>query len=154
MTTDTLQVPTLAGIIWPQIWMPREWPAQFTDDELRNVLLHELGHARRGDLLVQWLFAFAQCIHWFNPLVWIAARAARFDREMACDAWVLARSGADNAGYGAALMKTVQLLRDPLARLRPPWRWPPAGAISLLASRALARSSPCPRGAALPGLRS
>ncbi len=110
---DAAHVPTLAGILRPQIWMPESWPGQFTDEELRNVLLHELGHARRGDLLVQWLFAIAQCIHWFNPLVWIAARAARFDREMACDAWVLARKETDSDGYGAALMKTVQLLRDP-----------------------------------------
>src|ERR1700677_4918609 len=112
--TEALQVPTLAGVLRPEIWMPLSWPARFTDEELRNVLLHELGHARRGDLLAQWLFAFAQCIHWFNPLIWLAARAARFDREMACDAWVLARSGVDNAGYGDALMKTVQLLREPL----------------------------------------
>lgn len=112
--TDAMHVPTLAGIFRPQIWMPESWPAQFTDEELRNVLLHELGHARRGDLIVQWLFAFAQCIHWFNPLVWVAARVARLDREMACDAWVLARNGADHTGYGAALMKTVQLLRSPL----------------------------------------
>jgi beta-lactamase regulating signal transducer with metallopeptidase domain len=112
--TDAIQVPTLAGTLRPQIWMPRSWPGQFTDEELRNVLLHELGHARRADLAVQWLFAIAQCIHWFNPLVWLAGRAARLDREMACDAWVLARSDADNAGYGATLMKTVQLLSAPL----------------------------------------
>ncbi len=112
--TDVSPVPTLAGVIRPQIWIPESWLPQFTYEELRNVLLHELGHARRRDLLVQWLFAFAQCIHWFNPLVWIAARAARFDREMACDAWVLARSDDGNAGYGAALVKTVQLLRGPL----------------------------------------
>lgn len=112
--TNALPVPTLAGVFRPQIWMPLVWPAQFTDDELRNVLLHELGHARRRDLLVQWVFAIAQCIHWFNPLVWLAARAARFDREMACDAWVLARSAAGNTDYGSALVKAVQLLRTPL----------------------------------------
>ena len=112
--SDAVQTPTLAGVMRPQIWLPPEWPAQFSDTELRNVLLHELGHARRGDLAVQWLFAFAQCLHWFNPLVWLAARAARLDREMACDAWALARCGADHAGYGATLMKTVQLLRAPL----------------------------------------
>jgi bla regulator protein BlaR1 len=116
--TAVLSVPTLAGIFRPQIWMPRRWPAQFTDEELRSILLHELGHARRSDLAIQWLFALAQCLHWFNPLVWMAARAARFDREMACDAWVLSR---DNPGaspaYGVTLLKTAQLLRLPGARL-------------------------------------
>ncbi|HWB59595.1 MAG TPA: M56 family metallopeptidase [Chthoniobacteraceae bacterium] len=110
-TTDALRIPTLSGVFHPQIWMPRDWPAQFTDEELRNVMLHEIGHADRGDLAVQWLFAFAQCLHWFNPLVWLATRAARLDREMACDAWVLSRAGSSQAGYGATLMKTVQFLR-------------------------------------------
>jgi beta-lactamase regulating signal transducer with metallopeptidase domain len=107
-----VQVPTLAGILRPQIWMPPEWTAQFSDEELRCILLHELGHARRGDLAVQWLFAIAACIHWFNPLAWLVARAARLDRELACDAWVLSRDDAD-AAYGAALLKTVQLLCSP-----------------------------------------
>lgn len=117
--TDALSVPTLAGLARPQIWMPRAWLAQLSDAELRHVLLHELGHARRHDLLVQWLFSLAVCIHWFNPLVWIAARCARADREMACDAWVLARS--QNVApdeYGATLLKTIALLREPL-RLAP-----------------------------------
>jgi len=114
-TTTHLNVPTLTGVFQPQIWLPQPWLAEFTDDELRAILLHELGHAHRGDLAVQWLFAVAQCLHWFNPLVWLAARAARFDREMACDAWVLARDGGDaSLAYGATLLKTVQFLRAPL----------------------------------------
>jgi beta-lactamase regulating signal transducer with metallopeptidase domain len=113
--TPSLNVPTLAGILRPQIWMPRPWLAQFTAGELRAILLHELGHARRRDLAVQWLFAFAQCLHWFNPFVWLAARAARFDREMACDAWVLGRDTLDaSPAYGATLLKTAGLLRTPL----------------------------------------
>jgi len=112
--TDMLQVPTVAGVVHPQIWMPQSWLLQFTDNELHDVLLHELGHVRRCDLLVQWLFAVAQCLHWFNPLVWFAARAARLDREMACDAWVMARSDTSHSDYGATLMKTVRLLRSPL----------------------------------------
>ncbi len=110
--TDAISVPTLAGMVRPHILMPPSWPDQFADEELRAILLHEAGHARRGDLPTQCLFALAQCLHWFNPVVWLAARAARFDREMACDAWVLARSG-DGASctYGAALLKAVRLLR-------------------------------------------
>jgi hypothetical protein len=117
--TEALSVPTLAGLVRPAIWMPRAWLAQLSDAELRHVLLHELGHARRRDLLVQWLFSLAVCVHWFNPLAWLAARCARADREMACDAWVLARS--QNVApdeYGATLLKTLALLREPL-RLAP-----------------------------------
>lgn len=117
--TEAVAVPTLAGLLLPQIWVPRTWMEQLTCDELRHVLLHELGHARRRDLFVQWLFLVAQCLHWFNPLIWIAGRLAKADREMACDAWVLARADDEGpAEYGLTLLKIVQLLRSP-ARTSP-----------------------------------
>ena len=98
--TDALKVPALAGVWRPCIWIPRVWLGRLNDDSLRHVLLHELGHARRHDLVAQWLCALACCVHWFNPLVWWLARAARTDRELACDTWVLARGGMDEAGGG------------------------------------------------------
>lgn len=113
--TAAVDVPTLANCFRPQIWIPLGWLGRLTADEMRHVLLHELGHARRRDLWVQWLFALVQSVHWFNPLVWLAARCARLDREMACDAWVLARSDANELeSYGMTLMKTARWLHGPL----------------------------------------
>ncbi|MHA3772514.1 M56 family metallopeptidase [Verrucomicrobiota bacterium sgz303538] len=117
--TNSLSLATLAGVRKPQIWFPDRWVQELTNDELRNVLLHELGHARRNDLLAQWLFGIALCLHWFNPLVWIAVRTARFDREMACDEWVLERADENGAEqYGSTLLRIVQMLRTP-ARISP-----------------------------------
>ena len=113
--TRMLDVPTLAGVLRPQIWLPLGWERKLAPHEMRQVLLHELGHACRHDLLWQWLFAVMRCVHWFNPLVWFFVRCARFDREMACDAWVLTRNdGTDPAQYGTTLLKTVLLLSNPL----------------------------------------
>lgn len=117
--TDAVSVPTLAGVRRPQIWIPQAWLEQLSPEEMRHVLFHELGHARRHDMLVQRLFLVAQCLHWFNPVIWIAARMAKADREMACDAWVLARVGAENSSdYGDTLLRIVNLLR-PAARVSP-----------------------------------
>ncbi|MEP6670226.1 MAG: M56 family metallopeptidase [Chthoniobacter sp.] len=114
--TDEIPVAALVGIWRPRILLPREWVAVLDDDELRHVLLHELGHARRCDLAVQWLFALAQCFHWFNPLVWLVARWARADAELACDAWVLAHSAeGERERYGDTLLKTSQLFRSPIS---------------------------------------
>lgn len=43
---------------------------------------HELGHWRRRDLWTQALMQVAVVVHWFNPLVWLAARLARTDCEL------------------------------------------------------------------------
>jgi beta-lactamase regulating signal transducer with metallopeptidase domain len=114
--TDEVPVAALVGVWRPRILLPREWLAVLSDEELRHVLLHELGHACRADLLVQWFFAFAQCLHWFNPFVWLAARGARIDAELACDAWVLARTAeSGREAYGETLLRTSQLLRNHLS---------------------------------------
>jgi hypothetical protein len=77
-----------------------------------HVLLHELGHLRRRDLWAQGLFKVALALHWWNPLVWLANRLARADREVACDDWVLRRlarvdsdaQGDDPCAYGETLL--------------------------------------------------
>ena len=40
------------------------------DDEIEYILLHELSHYKRKDILVNYLMIFLQCIHWFNPFIW------------------------------------------------------------------------------------
>jgi len=63
-----------------------------TTDKLespRRSLLHELAHLKRHDIALNWLIAGAQALHWFNPLVWMAARQMLVERERACDDLVL-----------------------------------------------------------------
>lgn len=70
------------------------------------VLLHELTHLKRHDLPLNWLLCALQALHWFNPLLWLAFARMRADREMACDAQVLAADAEDRrADYGHALLK-------------------------------------------------
>ena len=48
----------------------------------------------------------ALCIHWFNPLVWLAFSLACKDMEMSCDEAVLKTMGAQIRGdYAASLLK-------------------------------------------------
>ena len=69
--------------------LPPGFFRNFNERERELALAHEIAHHKSGDLLVN-LFAFGLlCLHWFNPLAWIAWRAFRFDQEAACDARVL-----------------------------------------------------------------
>ena len=111
LETEELKSPALCGFIRPAILLPPGWAESMTPEELRCVLLHEIGHHRRGDVLWRWMFLLARAIHWFNPLVWMAEREMRIDQEMACDEWVIARDGGiDSQKYGEALLRACKNL--------------------------------------------
>lgn len=112
--TPLVTSPALCGILRPRLLFPVGFAAQHSPEELRWVILHELAHLRRRDLLSQSLFQLACALHWFNPLVWVAARLARQDGEMACDDFVLRHARpTDPAAYGRALLSVLGALRAP-----------------------------------------
>ena len=85
VVTSRVKSPVLFGFIRPRILLPADLARELPFDSLRYILLHELAHLKRRDVLVGWLTAFLQSLHWFNPLVWWAFGRLRFDRELACD---------------------------------------------------------------------
>jgi TonB family protein len=113
LETADVPVPLACGILRPIVLLPRgarEWP----EARLRTVLRHELAHISRYDLAAQALAQGACCLHWFNPLAWMAAGKLREERERACDDVVLA-SGTAAHEYAADL---VDLARGLAARRR------------------------------------
>lgn len=76
--------------------------------DLRCVLLHELAHYRRRDILYKWLAQITVCVHWFNPLVYWMAREIERLCELSCDEAVLNVLDEDSRRtYGDALLRTV-----------------------------------------------
>jgi len=74
------------------------------------VLLHELAHVKRLDWLTQMVGQAACSLHWFNPLVWLAARRMQVEREQACDDMVLA-AGTTASEYASELLHFASRLR-------------------------------------------
>ncbi len=102
-------MPMAWGLLIPRIVVPRNaelWP----DSQRRAVLLHELGHIRRGDPLWQVVMETAKALYWFHPLVWLAGWRANFERERACDDLVLNR-GISAADYARHLVDVVSMPR-------------------------------------------
>lgn len=109
LKSDRAAIPTTWGFFRPIVLLPSEaqdWPAE----RCRIVLLHELAHVRRCDWLTQMLARFACALHWFNPLVWLAARRMRVESEQACDDSVL-RAGHKASGYADELLEIVRTMR-------------------------------------------
>jgi beta-lactamase regulating signal transducer with metallopeptidase domain len=101
-------VPMTWGVFNPVILLPGE--ADEWDDERRRVVLaHELAHVRRWDALTQWVAHLALAVYWFNPLVWVAARKLREEREHACDDAVL-EIGTRPVEYADHLLDIVRSL--------------------------------------------
>jgi beta-lactamase regulating signal transducer with metallopeptidase domain len=106
--TDSVGTPALYGFLRPVLLLPSGLLERLSQREIELIVAHELGHHQRHDLLAQALLQAARILHWFNPLVWIAVRAARHDCELACDEHVVRRlSPAEPQDYGATLLKIV-----------------------------------------------
>ena len=101
-------IPVIWGIVRFRMLLP-EAARQWSRDQLRSVLLHELAHIKRRDTLVQLLTQVACALHWFNPLVWCAAWRLHVERERACDDLVLAQ-GVRASAYAEHLLNVATKL--------------------------------------------
>lgn len=73
--------PFTLGIFRPRIYLP----AALTGAARQAVVLHERTHLRRHDPQTKPLYYAVVCLHWFNPLAWLAFRQLEREMESACD---------------------------------------------------------------------
>ena len=99
---DHIPTPFVLGLIRPRIYLP----STLAEAERRYIIAHERCHIRRWDPLWKLLGYIALCIHWFNPLVWLAFILSAKDMEMSCDEAVIGMYGPKiRAEYAASLLR-------------------------------------------------
>jgi beta-lactamase regulating signal transducer with metallopeptidase domain len=89
---DELRVPTAVGFFRPMVILPAWAIKEFSSEELKSVLIHELAHLRRHDDWTNLAQKILRAVFFFHPAVWWVERQLSLEREMACDDAVLAQT--------------------------------------------------------------
>jgi len=113
---DDLPVPMVVGVLKPQIYLP----SGMAEEHVDYVVEHEKTHIRRKDPITKLVAYLVACVHWFNPLVWLAYHLLEKDMEMTCDEETLQRIGTEQkTAYATALVQlsvgTRRIFAVPLA---------------------------------------
>jgi beta-lactamase regulating signal transducer with metallopeptidase domain/HEAT repeat protein len=109
LRSEEAKMPFACGVLNPTIVLPAECDT-WSLDRRRAVLLHELAHVRRHDLVGHTLGRLACAVYWFHPLVWTAAKRLRSESERACDDLALA-CGTRATDYAEHLLEIVTSVR-------------------------------------------
>jgi HEAT repeat protein/beta-lactamase regulating signal transducer with metallopeptidase domain len=120
LSSPRAAMPMTWGCRRPVVLVPAAgtWPTA----RKRVVLLHELSHVKRYDCAWQFVANVTLSLHWFNPLVWLAVRAQRVERERACDDAVV-HAGTSASSYADHLLEIARSHREP--------RWSAVAAVAM-----------------------
>ena len=108
--SNNILSPCMVGLFRPRILLsPGDSPTSRA-----HILTHEYTHYRHKDHIWSFIRGLCLCIHWFNPLVWVAAYLSKEDCEMACDHSTINTLGdSERIPYGYTLVETVKKAGHP-----------------------------------------
>ena len=109
-TCERVVVPFVVGVLKPAILLPSSVATGMTQSELDAILLHELAHLRRGDLIVNFVQRVAESMLFFHPAVWYVSQQITIERENCCDDVVLAQC--NQQVYASALIRVAEACAD------------------------------------------
>ena len=101
-----IDVPFGLGIFQKRIILP---PKEYTEQELRYILLHELMHFYNKDTVVKFMTSLFCIIFWMNPFVYLLKKDLEQTLEIKCDLTVIAHLGArEKAPYLQAIIDSLK----------------------------------------------
>ncbi|MHC4436956.1 MAG: M56 family metallopeptidase, partial [Planctomycetota bacterium] len=100
--------PAVFGVFRPVLVLPVATIHRLSRKRTEHILLHELAHIKRGDLLVNTFYMLLQIVYWFNPLLWLIRRRLQHIRELCCDATVARILKGKTTDYRDTILEVTQ----------------------------------------------
>lgn len=105
-TCACITSPMMIGLVNPVILLPQ---VEYSAGELSLIFRHELVHIKRKDLWCKILVFLATAIHWFNPVIYLMAKAIGVQCEISCDMEVVKSTGMDKRQlYSETILSVVK----------------------------------------------
>lgn len=106
------KTPCVLGIIHTKILITKDFLKQ-DEKSQKYILMHELCHIKRRDLILNYVLLMITSIHWFNPFIWFYFKKIRQDMELATDEMVLNQLNQDEKKeYGKTLLNSLSVFQE------------------------------------------
>ncbi len=107
---DEIKVPITYGVVRPKIIIQ----SQVLEDNnlLKYVIIHEMIHIKKFDIVLTHIKNLIACLHWYNPFILVASRYMEDDLELLCDKLVIQRVGdtvKNRKEYCLSMLRLVEL---------------------------------------------
>lgn len=93
--------------------LPRSLLEALSPGQLRQVVLHELAHLQRRDLVWCWIPQIAQILFFFNPVAYLVRHRIRLESELACDQQAMRSESDTRADYVQTLLLVMSHVSEP-----------------------------------------
>ncbi|WP_242835923.1 M56 family metallopeptidase [Clostridium sp. DL-VIII] len=102
--------PSLCGLIKPKILIPINIAKNIDSEDFKYIIMHELTHLKKKDLLINLIITLLSIIYWFNPIILYSLNKMKKDCEFSCDNHVISYlNEGENIQYGNVLIKVLEL---------------------------------------------
>lgn len=107
--SEEIIIPMITGYFKPIICLP---DIQFSDDELKNILLHEWTHFLHKDAWVKLFVYLISVVFWWNPFVHILKQELNHILEIQCDLSITSKMNEESrVNYLESILKIIKSSR-------------------------------------------
>jgi bla regulator protein blaR1 len=112
--SSLIDTPMVIGALKPIVLLPMGLLSGLTMEQVECILIHELGHVRRWDYLLNMLQSIAEIVLFYHPATWWVSGIIRQERENCCDELVV-HLKSNKVQYARALLSLELLRQQPTA---------------------------------------